>query len=62
MPTVVERKESVMGLALLLIVLALLIGGIGLVVKGLLWLLIIAVVLFAVGAILGMGGRRHSRI
>ena len=47
-----------MGLALVLIVLALLIGGVGLLVKGLTWALIIALVLLVAGAFTGFSGRR----
>ncbi len=43
-----------MALAVLLILLALIIGGIGLIVKGLLWLLVLAVILFAAGALFGL--------
>jgi hypothetical protein len=43
-----------MGAVLLIIVLALLIGGVGLAVEALRWLLIIALVLFIVGALSGM--------
>lgn len=49
-----------MGLVLLLLILALLFGGVGLFVEGLKWLLIIAVVLLIAGAITGSRGR--SRI
>jgi hypothetical protein len=44
-------------LVLILLLLALLVGGIGLLVKGLTWLLIIAVFLIVVGAIAGFAGR-----
>ncbi|MDQ1514508.1 MAG: hypothetical protein QOE80_338 [Actinomycetota bacterium] len=47
-----------MGLVLLLLVLALLFGGAGLFVAGLKWMLIIAVVLFIVGALTGTNHRR----
>jgi hypothetical protein len=43
--------------AIVLIVLALLIGGVGLLVKGLTWALIIALVLFVAGAISGFARR-----
>lgn len=46
-----------MALALILIVLAILLGGIGLLAKGLLWLLIIAALLFVIGAAVGFMGR-----
>ena len=44
--------------AILLILLALVVGGIGLAVSALKWMLIIAAVLFVVGLITGFGGRR----
>jgi hypothetical protein len=47
-----------MGLVLLLLLLALLFGGLGLFVEGLKWLLIIALVLLLVGAFTGYRGRR----
>jgi hypothetical protein len=48
-----------MGLVVLLLILALLFGGVGLFVEGLKWLLIIALVLLVVGALTGSryGGR-----
>jgi hypothetical protein len=53
-------EENVhMGIAILLLILALVFGGIGLLVEGLLWLLIIAVVLAIAGAV--TGGRGRSR-
>ncbi len=48
-----------MGIVILLIVLALVFGGIGLLVEGLFWLLIIGLVLLVVGAV--MGGKARSR-
>lgn len=47
-----------MGLVVLLLILALLFGGIGLFVEGLTWLLVIALVLLLVGAFTGYRGRR----
>lgn len=47
-----------MGLVILLLVLALLFGGVGLFVEGLKWLLIIALVLFLIGAFSGYRTRR----
>jgi hypothetical protein len=47
-----------MGLVVLLLLLALLFGGLGLFVEGLKWALIIALVLLVVGAITGARGRR----
>jgi hypothetical protein len=49
-------------LALALIVLALVIGGVGLLVKGLLWVLIIAAALLVAGALVGRGARSGSRV
>jgi hypothetical protein len=46
-----------MGIVLLLLILALIFGGVGLFVEGLKWLLIIAVVLLIAGAITGSRGR-----
>jgi hypothetical membrane protein len=47
-----------MGLVALLLILALIFGGIGLFVEGLKWLLIIALVLFVVSFFTGARGRR----
>ena len=47
-----------MGLVLVLLLLALLFGGLGLFVEGLKWALIIALVLVVVGALSGYRGRR----
>ena len=47
-----------MGLGVLLLLLALLFGGLGLFVEGLKWALIIALVLLVVGAVTGYRGRR----
>ena len=46
-----------MGLVVVLLVLALLFGGIGLFVEGLKWVLIIALALLLVGAFTGYRGR-----
>lgn len=46
-----------MGLLVLLLVLALIFGGVGLFVEGLKWLLIIALILLLVGAFTGYRGR-----
>ena len=46
-----------MGLVALLLILALIFGGVGLFVEGLKWLLIIAVVLFIASFFTGMRGR-----
>lgn len=47
-----------MGLVLVLLLLALLFGGLGLFLEGLKWALVIALVLLVVGAITGYRGRR----
>jgi hypothetical protein len=47
-----------MGLVALLLILALIFGGLGLFVEGLKWLLIIALVLFVVSFFTGFRGRR----
>jgi len=44
-------------LAVILILLALVLGGFGLIVKGLLWLLVLAGILFIAGALFGFVGR-----
>jgi hypothetical protein len=49
-----------MGLVVVLLLLALIVGGIGLLVKGLLWLLIIAGALFVAGAVAGWMRRDTS--
>lgn len=46
-----------MGIAVLLLVLALVVGGVGLFVEALRWVLIIALVLLIVGAVTGYRGR-----
>lgn len=47
-----------MGLVIVLIILALIVGGIGLLVEGLFWLLIIAGILFLAGVVAGFFTRR----
>lgn len=47
-----------MGVVVLLLLLALLFGGVGLFVEGLKWALIVALVLVIVGAFSGFRGRR----
>ncbi len=48
-----------MGVVIVLLVLAVLFGGLGLLVEGLRWALIIALVLFLVGATSGYRSRRR---
>jgi hypothetical protein len=50
-----------MGVALVLIVIAAIVAGAGLLLEGLTWLLIIAAAVFVVGALTGAAGRRSSR-
>ncbi len=50
-------KEDLVSLAMILLILALLIGGVGLFVEALQWVLIIALVLFVWGAITGWRSR-----
>lgn len=47
-----------MGIVVVLLILALIFGGIGLFIEGLKWLLIIALVLFVVSFFTGARGRR----
>jgi hypothetical protein len=54
--------EDLMGLVIVLLVLALLIGGVGLFVEGLKWLLIIALVLIVVSAVSGLLRGRGTRV
>jgi hypothetical protein len=51
-----------MAIVLILLILALLLGGIGLFVEALWWLLVIALVLIVVGAVMGFATRGRSRI
>lgn len=50
-----------MGIVIILIILALIFGGVGLLVEGLFWLLIIGLVLLVLGAVMGTRGRRARR-
>lgn len=47
-----------MGLVIVLLLLALVFGGVGLLVEGLKWALIVALVLVVAGALAGWGGYR----
>jgi hypothetical protein len=51
-----------MGLVLLLIIAALVIGGFGLLVEGLMWLVIIAGILFLIGVFMGFRGRGRTTV
>jgi hypothetical protein len=51
-----------MGLVVLLIVLALLLGGVGLLVEGLLWLAIIAAAVFVASILLGVARRGSAAV
>jgi hypothetical membrane protein len=52
-----SKENYPMGLVALLLILALLFGGVGLFVEGLKWLLIIALVLFVASFFTGVRGR-----
>jgi hypothetical protein len=49
-----------MGIVVLLLVLALVLGGVGLFVEALRWLLIVGLVLLVLGAIFGFRGRGRA--
>lgn len=49
-----------MGIVVVLLILALVVGGVGLLIEGLKWLLIIALVLLVIGAL--SGSRLRSRL
>lgn len=49
-----------MGLLVVLIIVALLIGGVGLLVEGLMWLLAIAALILVVGVLMGMRSRTNA--
>jgi hypothetical protein len=51
-----------MTIVLILLILALLLGGLGLFVEALWWLLVIALVLIVVGAVMGFATRGRSRV
>lgn len=53
-------KGDPVGVVLFLIILAVVFGGIGLLVEGLMWLFIIALVLVVAGAVTGMRAGRRS--
>ena len=50
-----------MGIVIILIILALIFGGIGILVEGLFWLLIIGLILLVVGAVMGARGRSAGK-
>jgi hypothetical protein len=56
-PSGAPAGEGTMGLFILLLILALVFGGVGLVVEGMMWLLIIAAVLFVASFIFYGRGR-----
>ncbi len=49
-----------MGLLAVIIIVALLIGGVGLLVEGLLWLLAIAALLLVISVLMGMRSRTNA--
>ena len=50
-----------MGLVLAILLLALLLGGVGLFIEGLFWLVVISLALFVVSGIVGFGTRGRAR-
>lgn len=59
--TAVNGRRSTVSLVVVLVVIALLVGGIGLLVEGLLWLLAIAAVLVVAAVVLGVVGARKVK-
>lgn len=51
-----------MGIVVVLIILALILGGVGLLVEGLIWLAIIAAAVFVAGILLGVVRRGASAV
>jgi hypothetical protein len=51
-----------MGIVVLLLILALLFGGVGLFVEGLTWLLVIGLILLVVSLFTGYGARGRTRV
>jgi len=51
-----------MGLVLAILLLALLLGGVGLLVEGLFWLVVIALALFVISGVMGLASRGRARI
>jgi hypothetical protein len=51
-----------MGLVLAILLLALLLGGVGLLVEGLFWLVVISLALFVVSGVMGFAGRGRARV
>jgi hypothetical protein len=51
------NRGTAMGIAIVLLILALVLGGVGLFVEALRWVLIIALVLLILGAVTGARGR-----
>lgn len=49
-----------MGLLVVLIIVALLIGGVGLLVEGLMWLLAIAALILVISVLMGMRSRTNA--
>jgi hypothetical protein len=56
----IHPLEDPMGLVIAILLLALLLGGVGLLVEGLFWLLIIALALFVISAVMGMASRSRA--
>jgi energy-converting hydrogenase Eha subunit C len=49
-----------MGLLVLLVILAVIFGGVGILIEGLAWLLIISLALLVAGVVFGMRGRSRA--
>jgi hypothetical protein len=60
-PGAVPIEEEPMGLAILLLILAIVFGVVGLVVEALQWIIVIALVLLVVSAVTGGRARRGPR-
>jgi hypothetical protein len=58
--TVAYPKGALMGIVIVLVILALIVGGIGLVIEGLQLLLVVALVLFIASFVLGRRGRTKA--
>lgn len=57
-----EQREALMTIVLIVLLLALIFGGVGLFVEAATWALIVALILLVVGAVVGFGGRGRARI
>jgi CHASE2 domain-containing sensor protein len=60
--TTLNLEDETMALVVILLILALIFGGVGLFLEAAWWALIIALVLLVVGAVMGFAGRRGSAV